>query len=206
MNSDFENTDNNETMSDEENLVNLDDDLVEGNEGSTDESSENSSNEETPEETKGSGINYSKAVVRNEHGVIDLEATVARFESELSAFAATETDTAVIAEAVQTVYKRMPAAQKQMIDMTGLVNRALTVIASVQDIPYGADAILTKRIKDFVRGESVRFKTSKGEEGKYCIRQGRGMGGVHAATPLFVKEWRASEAKKAAEKAKSAAK
>jgi hypothetical protein len=146
-------------------------------------------------EDKGTGINYGKVVLRDNHGTADPSATMDRINAELVEWIAkNEIDTPRIAAAVSTAIEKFPKAQKAQLDLEGLTKRAMD---ELKDLPYGAESRIGKRIKDFVRGESDRFEDSRGESGICFIARGKN-GGVKLRTEAFVAEYRASLAKKEA--------
>jgi hypothetical protein len=174
-----------EVLDNEEALLSAGDDEITEDEGSEDKAE------------RGTGINFSKAVVRDKHGVVDEDATFARIRDEYRAWMATnEVETPMLANAVRTVFDKLPPSQKAMIDLNGLASRAVEEMK----VPYGAETRLALRVKDFVRGESLRFVGSKGAEGMYHIKRGKD-GGVRLNTTAYVTEYRKLQAKKAAAKA-----
>jgi hypothetical protein len=166
------------------------------------ENAESTSTEST-ETVKGTGINWSKVAVRDPHGAIDQEATLALCNEELSAhIAENEVDMGEIGDAVASAFAEVRAkAQKAMIDLNGLASRALNALGTVTSVPFGAETRLQERIKNYVRGESDRFVETKGAEGLYHIKRGKD-GGCRLATEAYVKEYRELQAKKAAAAAK----
>ena len=161
------------------------------------ETTENDTTETSETETKGTGINYSKVVLRNNLGGVDAEATIALIESELLAWIEeNEMDTDSIAAAVQAVYDKMPPAKIQMLDLNSLANRATQIL----NVPVGSDSRVANRVKEYIRGESKRFKESNGEEGAFMLQIGKG-GGIFRSSPAVVKQYRERLAKKAAKNA-----
>lgn len=145
-------------------------------------------------EEKTSGINFAKAVIRDEHGVVNKTLTFARIEEEYSAWMeANEIDTPLIAAAVAAVFSKLPPAQMAMLDLNGVANRAVEELK----VPFGSETRLSNRVKDFVRGESLRFVAASGREGMYHIKRGK-KGGVRLNTPAYVEQYRKIQAKKPA--------
>lgn len=165
----------------------------------TDETTDETTDTDT--EVQGTGINWENVAVRDAHGAVDKDATLARCDAEIVAHIANnEFDIEEIRGAVAQVFVKLTrggAAQMAMMDLQGVVGRASALL----DVPYGAETRIEKRIKDFVRGESKRFEATTGAEGSYHIKRGK-HGGVRGNSEMYVKEYRALQAKKAAASAK----
>lgn len=154
-------------------------------------------------ENKGTGIKWSKVAVRDAHGAIDVEATLALCGEELSSVVGNEVELNEIATAVKGVFDKLVAsaggkAEKASMELAGVATRALEAIG---DVPFGQETEVQDRIKDFVRGESERFVETNGAEGAYHIKRGKD-GGVRLNTPAYVTEFRKLQEKKAAAAAK----
>lgn len=165
----------------------------------TEETTEETTANETAAvaEEKGTGINWAKVAVRGQHGAVDKTLTMALLDEELSThIAENEVDMEEIGSTVATVFTKLTqgVAKKASIDLNGLATRALGLLG---DVPYGQETRLSERIKDFVRGESDRFVESNGASGLYHIKRGKD-GGVRLNTEMYLKEYRALQAKKAA--------
>lgn len=144
------------------------------------------------------GINWGKVAVRDEHGVVDKDRTLAMVDELLTAYLDSEVDIADIRTAVQTVFDKLSkggTVSKVSSDFNTVATRALHALG---DMPIDSDTQLLARIKDFIRGESKRFEETAGEEGAYYIKRGA-KGGVCLSTPEFVKEYRAFQERKANE-------
>lgn len=156
-------------------------------------------NENENVENEGTKINWAKVAVRDAHGAIDKDATLALCDEELTSHIGNEVDMTEIASSVAQVFTKLTRggeAQKAMIDLDGLATRAFGLLPAA---PLGSETLLKKRIMDFVRGESLRFTETNGAEGLYHIKRGKD-GGVRLNTPAYVAEFRALQAKKVAAK------
>lgn len=165
---------------------------------------------ETEEMTEGtdeqSGIeklNWTKLAVRDAHGAIDSEGTLALVTEALAQAVGNEVDLEEIRGAVSTVFTKLLAlpgggsALKGKMDLDGVAGRARELL----DVPFGAETMVQLRIKNFIRGESEKFVETNGAEGSCHIKRGKD-GGVRVRTDAYVKEYRALQAKKAAADAK----
>ena len=66
----------------------------------SDENSTNETTETTEETPKGTKINWSKVALRDAHGAVDIDATIALCTEELTALQTSEVDPAEINEAI----------------------------------------------------------------------------------------------------------
>lgn len=147
----------------------------------------------------GTNVNWAKLAVRDEHGALDITATLLLVEKELSDTAGAEVSTDTIAEHTAGVFDKLTKSGSIKNASMELSILAQRVVAQL-DAPYGTETRLNERVKDYVRGESDRFEATNGSEGLYLIQRGKG-GGVRLSTESFVKEYREKQAKKAAKAA-----
>lgn len=140
------------------------------------------------EQNKGTGINWSRVLERNEHGAADLDATMRKLEDEARTYVATnEIGTDVIRTAVASVYAQFP---KTSFDLGSLTNRVVTEMK----VAAGSETKIGEAVKGFIRGESKSFEA--GEGGLYHIARGK-LGGVRRVTPEYTELFRKAQAKKA---------
>ena len=148
-------------------------------------------------EKNGTGINWNRVALRDDHGSIDLDATLALCTDEINLHIEAEVSSDDLAGAVTAALSHLTqggVAQKASTDLNGLSVKALSLLG---DIPAGATTMVQERIKDFIRGESRRFVESNGANGLCFLGRGRGRG-VNVSTAKFVEEYRAAQAKKTA--------
>jgi hypothetical protein len=144
------------------------------------------------DENVGSGVKWNKVALLVENGVVNVDATMAMLRAELVAYlASTVEDTAGIAEAVESVFARMPNAESKLIDFNGL---ALKAFGSMT-VATGKETKMLENIKAYVRAESKVFEATGGEAGKYWIVKGAG-GGVRQSSPATIEKFKTLQAKK----------
>src|SRR5271165_3717431 len=143
----------------------------------------------------GSGVKWNKVELLVENGVVNVDATVAMLRAELVAYlASTVEDTAGIAEAVESVFARMPQAESKLIDLNSL---ALKAFGSMT-VASGKETKMLESIKNYIRSESKLFESTGGEAGKYIIFKGAG-GGVRNSTPATIEKYKALKTKKSSD-------
>jgi hypothetical protein len=153
-------------------------------------------------EEKASGLerlNWTKLAIRNSHGAIDVDATLAYVGEALAEAVGNEVDLEEIKGAVDGVIAKLLALPSGKTALMGKMDLAevATRAARTLDAPFGGESMLIERVKEFIRGESDRFVESNGEEGSVHVKRGKD-GGVRAATTAYVAEYRALQAKKLA--------
>jgi len=146
-------------------------------------------------ENVGSGVKWNKVELLVENGVVNVDATMTMLRAELVAYlASTVEDTAGIAEAVESVFARMPNAESKLIDLNSL---ALKAFGSMT-VASGKETKMLENIKTYIRAESKLFESTGGEAGKYIIFKGAG-GGVRNSTPATIEKYNALKTKKTAD-------
>ena len=142
-----------------------------------------------------SGVKWNKVALLVENGVVNVDATMTMLRAELVAYlASTVEDTTGIAEAVDSVFARMPQAESKLIDLNSL---ALKAFGSMT-IASGKETKMLENIKTYIRAESKLFEATGGEAGKVWITKGAG-GGVRQSSPGTIEKFNALKAKKASD-------
>lgn len=101
----------------------------------------------------------SKYIVRNSDGSIDINGSVNKFATELSAYASTELSSADIATALDSA---LDAHQGKRVPMQALIG---AVVSSLNDDPAQFNA-LSKRVHAYIKGQTgVTLRTVKGVGG-----------------------------------------
>jgi|SRR5271165_3002584 len=143
----------------------------------------------------GSGVKWNKVELLVENGVVNVDATVAMLRAELVAYlASTVEDTAGIAEAVESVYARMPQAESKLIDLNSL---ALKAFGSMT-VASGKETKTLETIKNYIRSESKVFEATGGEAGRYVIFRGAS-GGCRQSSPATIAKWKELQVKKSSD-------
>jgi hypothetical protein len=143
-------------------------------------------------ENVGSGVKWNKVELLVENGVVNVDATMAMLRAELVAYlASTVEDTAGIAEAVESVFARMPNAESKLIDLNSL---ALKAFGSMT-VASGKETKMLESIKNYIRSESRLFESTDGEAGKLWVVKGAG-GGVRQSSPATIEKYKTLKAKK----------
>lgn len=141
------------------------------------------------------GINYGKVLDmdRDQHGKIDLDASMDRIRAEAEAFIENnEVPVELIAEATLRAFDKL--SRKENVDnikMLSLTNRAVLEL----DIPLSAETRMIKRITAYVQNESSKFYETEGEVGMWVVGRGR-TGGVHLVSDAFRLQYKTKLAKK----------
>jgi hypothetical protein len=146
--------------------------------------------------TENTGINWSRILRRNEHGVADVAATLAVLEGEIRAhIVANEIPQEQIRAAVLAVFDECPTTQ---FDLGSLTTR---VLAQMKVVP-GTETKVGKSVANFVRGESRQVEQyllgNSEAPGIAVVSRGKG-GGVKRATPEYIEKARKARAEKNAE-------
>jgi hypothetical protein len=143
-------------------------------------------------EKTGTGVNFSKLVFVATNGVPDVDKTLDAIRVEMVAYLAENVpNMPAIAEAVASVFARMPEAENKQKVFTELALQALGSMT----VEIGKETKTLETIKEYIRNENRIFKATNGEDGKYLIVSGSG-GGVRLSTPSTIATYRATQAKK----------
>jgi hypothetical protein len=147
------------------------------------------------DENVGSGVKWNKVALLVENGTVNVDSTMTMLRAELVAYLASSVeDTAGIAEAVDSVFARMPQAESKLIDLNSL---ALKAFGSMT-IASGKETKMLENIKNYIRAESKVFEATGGEAGRVWIVRGAN-GGVRNSTPATIEKFKALKAKKASD-------
>lgn len=136
------------------------------------------------------GIKWHKANLITDNGVIDIDASLKVMKEELIEYVASSiVDNAGVAEAVASIFDRMPAAESKLIDINSLALKAFGML----NVPAGKETKALEAIKSYIRSESKLFESSSGEAGKYWVVRGTG---CYQSSPATIEKFKALKARK----------